>query len=48
MMTDYRLQFEQLTKTVEENNKEVEFLRKQLAETQKTYFTLRTQNEILV
>ena len=32
MMADYRLQFEQLTLSIEENNKEIDFLRKQLGE----------------
>jgi DNA repair exonuclease SbcCD ATPase subunit len=27
MMADYRVQFESLTKTVEENNKEIDFIR---------------------
>lgn len=47
MMSDYRIQFETLTKSVEENNKEIDFIRQQLAETQKQYFSLRGQNEIL-
>jgi flagellar biosynthesis chaperone FliJ len=47
MMVDYRQQFEQLTQTIEENNKEIDFLRKQLGEAQKQYFHLRTNNEIL-
>ena len=33
MMNDYRIQFEQLTKNVEENNKELDIIRKQLGET---------------
>ncbi len=47
MMQDYSTQFASLTGTVEENNKELDFLRKQLGEAQKDYFSLRIQNEVL-
>ena len=47
MMSDYRVQFLALTQTIEENNKELEYLRKEVGEAQKKYFLLRTQNEIL-
>ncbi len=46
-MKDYRQQFEQLNATVDENNKEVAFLRQQLGEAQKHYFALRVSNEAL-
>ena len=47
MMSDYRSQFEQLTKAIDCNNQQLMVLRKSLNDSQKVYFDLRTQNEVL-
>ena len=46
MMDDYRQQFSQLTQTVDQNNIELDRLRKELTDTQNSYYQLRSQNEI--
>lgn len=46
MMDDYKVQFSQLNKTVDENNSQLEQLRAELAEAQRQYYQLRTQNEV--
>ena len=47
MMSDYCSQFEQLTKAIDCNNQQLMVLRKSLTDSQKVYFDLRTQNEVL-
>mmetsp|Transcript_9211 Transcript_9211/g.6981 ORF Transcript_9211/g.6981 Transcript_9211/m.6981 type:complete len:81 (+) Transcript_9211:738-980(+) len=47
MMDDYNQQFETLTQAIDNNNGEIDELRRQLSEAQKQYFTLRVQNENL-
>lgn len=46
-MSDYRKQYQTLNNYIDQNNKELIKLRKDLGLAQKNYFNLRTQNESL-
>lgn len=46
-MADYRTQFNQLQKTIDDYNLELAALRVGLADSQRSYYDLRTQNELL-